>query len=52
MGKLKLSNVTTFSFHVLNRTVESYIGIQSTPPEFAATRKQSVQKFDRLLKTW
>ena len=30
----------------------TYIGIQSTPHEFAATRKQSVQKFHRLLKTW
>ena len=26
----------------------SYIGIQSTPHEFAATRKQSAQKFHRL----
>ena len=26
----------------------AYIGIQSTPHEFAATRKQSVQKFHRL----
>ena len=30
----------------------TYISIQSTPHEFAATQKQSVQKFHRLLKTW